>query len=658
MQKYKSAFLWLAVFLSVVVMGEIISILAFKNLNLTDHQPYPWSWMILLQYGLYESVLFGVSLLIVPFLLLLAAAFTKGVIRYLVYCLMLIMTLCVVSFGLGLGIFCYLEPDITLDLTHPLNSLHALLISPISYKHFVQSQGISAIIMSLIVAHILFERLRPANNVLGNAHFANGFEIQKAGFFAQEDESIIIGKKLGASMHSNGFEHVLVFAPSGSGKTRSIAIPNLFNYPYSVVCNDVKFTLFETTSGYRQNVLGHSCYCFAPARLGSLTHCFNPLANISENKLVRMTDIQRIAHIMIPTNPKEAPIWTQGPRKLFKILALYLLDTPGRPTTLGEMNRLIKQQNFDAWLLEILNTTSHYDPDFYRNGFSYMSVHEETRSNIFETFSGYFELFDDPIIDAATSHSDFDFRDLRKKKMTIYVGFTDEDMERLAPLLTLFWQQLISAMIENIPDPKTEPYPLLCLVDEFSSIGRIERLRRSLKLLREYRVRCILMFQYIAQTYEKYSHDEARAFTNIKTKIAYGSEDSSDAEFISKMLGTRTKKVVTRSVSSQTGGNISDSKNINYQAIPLLRPEEVMGLPFEVALIMRSGCAPVKAKQCIWYKESSMKDLPEPPTFIPRQTPKQEPFQRQEPKPQTKTHKHKEKILLTEDESALEWMEG
>jgi len=47
------------------------------------------------------------------------------------------------------------------------------------------------------------------------------------------------------------------------------------------------------------------------------------------------------------------------------------------------------------------------------------------------------------------------------------------------------------------------------LIDEFSSLGRIERLRRSLKLLREYRVRCILMFQYIAQTYEKYSHEVA-----------------------------------------------------------------------------------------------------------------------------------------------------
>lgn len=154
---------------------------------------------------------------------------------------------------------------------------------------------------------------------------------------------------------------------------------------------------------------------------------------------------------------------------------------------------------------------------------------------------------------------------------------------------------------------KEEPYPLLCLIDEFSSLGRIERLRRSLKLLREYKVRCVLMLQYIAQTYEQYSQDEAKAFTNIKTKIAFAAEDINDAEYISKLLGTRTIKVSAGSVSSQTQGH-SESKSFNYQAVPLLRPEEVMHLPAHQSLIMRTGYAPVKARQFIWYQEQKMRN--------------------------------------------------
>lgn len=45
--------------------------------------------------------------------------------------------------------------------------------------------------------------------------------------------------------------------------------------------------------------------------------------------------------------------------------------------------------------------------EFYRNGYSYLNNHEKTRSSISETFSGYLRLFDDPMIDAATSASDF-----------------------------------------------------------------------------------------------------------------------------------------------------------------------------------------------------------------------------------------------------------
>ncbi len=126
--------------------------------------------------------------------------------------------------------------------------------------------------------------------------------------------------------------------------------------------------------------------------------------------------------------------------------------------------------------------------------------------------------------------------------------------------------------------------------------------------------------------YERYSHDEAKAFTNIKTKVAYGCDDASDAEFISKMLGTRTKKIVTRSVSNQAQGGINDSKNSSYQAIPLLRPDEVMRLKPHIALIIRTGASPVKARQFIWYKEKSMKHCPQPPSFVPKQLIEQHPF--------------------------------
>ncbi len=552
----------------------------------------------------------------------------KGIYRY--SSLLLIGALVIITgiFLFGYVIFSWIYLDRFQGLAALTNLFWQRYQAPALWANFVKTECILLLIVLAVIIVHLFERLRPARKTLGHAHFSNGFEINQVGFFKREDQSIIIGKKYGAPLYANGFEHVLVFAPTGSGKTRSIGIPNLFQYPYSIVCNDVKLTMFQTTSGYREQVLGHQCYCWAPASEDRKTHGYNPLSMISVDKVQRLTDIQRIAHILIPDNKKSDPIWQQASRKLFKVAVLYLLDTPNRPTTLGEINRLVKQAGFDDWLASVLEETDHLDPEFYRNGFSYLNNHEKTRSSILETFSGYFELFDDPTIDAATTSSNFDLRQLRREKITIYVGFTDDDMERLSPLLTLFWQQLISVMIKQIPDPMDEPFPLLCLIDEFSSLGRIERLRRSLKLLREYRVRCVLIMQYIAQTYEQYSHDEAKAFTNIKTKIAFATEDLHDAEYVSKLLGTRTVRVAAGSVSNQTQG-YSESKSYNYQAIALLRPDEVMRLPQHQSLIMRTGHAPVKAGQLIWYEAADMKNLPCGQAEVPHQAIIHYPFIRQ-----------------------------
>lgn len=548
----------------------------------------------------------------------IACYYRGGLTRILTYYSISTLSLVVICFALGVIAFQLVNKESLIMPFDIIRYIDELSQSPNELKHFKSFEFGAFFLLFGLIIYFGYEKLGAKGNALGDAHFANGLEVKKANFLTKNDESIIIGKKYGVPLSANGFEHVLVFAPTGSGKTSGIGIPNLFNYPNSVVCNDVKLSMFETTSGYRESVLGHKCYCWAPANDSAKTHRFNPLSFISDDKFKRIKDIQRIAHILMPDPKGETSFWAKASRKLFMALLLYLLDTPNKSATLGEINRLIKMDSFDKWLLDLLNETEHLAPDFYRNGFSYINNHDKTRSTILEQFAGYFELFDDPIVDAATSATDFDIRNLRREKMTIYIGFTDDDMERLSPLLTLFWQQTISAMIQKVPNPTEEPYPVLCLIDEFSSLGRIERLRRSLKLLREYRVRCVLMFQYIAQTYEQYSHDEARAFTNIKTKIAFSADDINDAEFISKIMGTRTKKVHSGSVSNQSRG-MSDSKSYSYQAIPLMRPDKIMKLSTSTALIMRTGHAPVKASQYTWFKQSSMKHLSMPQVKVPRQ---------------------------------------
>ncbi|MBA2650357.1 MAG: type IV secretory system conjugative DNA transfer family protein [Legionella sp.] len=67
-------------------------------------------------------------------------------------------------------------------------------------------------------------------------------------------------------------------------------------------------------------------------------------------------------------------------------------------------------------------------------------------------------------------------------------------------------------------------------------------------------------------------------------------------------------------------------KEQRIQSHQPLRPDEIMKMSSQIALIMRSGYPPIKAGQYIWYKEVAMKSLVRQHVFEPTQVVKQMPF--------------------------------
>src|SRR6185503_17307626 len=77
----------------------------------------------------------------------------------------------------------------------------------------------------------------------------------------------------------------------------------------------------------------------------------------------------------------------------------------------------------------------------------------------------------------------FDVRDLRRKPMTIYVAVAPGDIPRMAPLLRLFFDQLINLNTVNTPqqDPSLTEQTLV-LLDEFARLGRVDCLSHAAQL--------------------------------------------------------------------------------------------------------------------------------------------------------------------------------
>ena len=177
------------------------------------------------------------------------------------------------------------------------------------------------------------------NNPLGDAKFAGESDIKKAGL--RSTEGLVLGKFKGRYLMDNGQTHVLVSAPTGSGKGVGVVIPNLLNWNGSAVVLDIKGENYTLTSGFRKKH-GQRIYVFSPFSENS--HRFNPFDTINPHPRQRFNDIQNIATIILPDNEKD-PTWSQQGRALFVAFALYLLDHPTEDCTIGNILRYLQTKD-------------------------------------------------------------------------------------------------------------------------------------------------------------------------------------------------------------------------------------------------------------------------------------------------------------------------
>lgn len=76
--------------------------------------------------------------------------------------------------------------------------------------------------------------------------------------------SLETGSEGTKALRHDGKEHVLVFAPTRSGKGVGLVLPTLLTWPHSVLVNDIKGENFALTSGYRK-AMGQKVMRFDPA---------------------------------------------------------------------------------------------------------------------------------------------------------------------------------------------------------------------------------------------------------------------------------------------------------------------------------------------------------------------------------------------------------
>lgn len=491
---------------------------------------------------------------------------------------------------------------------------------PISAAFYLFAPAVLFAVTGLIIMIAPLMRSKKLS-LYGDAHWANKSEIKKMGLLSKEG-NLIVGKLGNKYLKYRLVNHILVCAPTRSGKGVSLVIPNAFNWPGSMLCTDNKYEIFETTSGYRKS-MGHEVYRFSPASSDFKTHRINPLDYINkDNPSQRITDIQLILDVLIADMPGENKMWSEEARSIALGLLLWLMQSD-RPFTLSEFAAIIKN-DLDTFLTKVIDECVIADNLISIDHAAFLAIKNflgkasKEQSGVRSTLTSMVRLWEDPLICAATSTSDFDFRDMRKRPISVYLSFGTAQISRLSPLINLIIQLYLNVMLSHLPG-EDEPCKVLCLLDEINRFGRMDKLKDGFGDLAGYGVHLMPIIQNIGQFYSTYGgRDQSDIFfQNTDIKVCFRQNAQTDKQFVSNELGNKTVRLKTRSYSTnRTGYNINET----YIERPLLSPKEVGRFSMSKQIII-TGDGAVKCKKVCYFKDPNFKDKVLPSTSVPKQVP-------------------------------------
>ena len=480
--------------------------------------------------------------------------------------------------------------------------------------------------ISLLIGLIAFVVIwaDKARTYYGDARWANLREVYNSAMLAKS--GLLLGSFRGQFLRNNEPAHIAAIAATRSGKTSGIAKPNLLSWPGSIIAVDVKHELYQETAGFRSEH-GQNVFMWSPADHDARSHCFNPLDTVRKDPNHRISDLQDLAATLF--HETSDPLWHQQARDLFVGLALYVIDAPGIPATIGEIYRTLKtrEETSDVFRYILEKHGEQLDPNVTMAFSNFINTNEKTRCGYKANITGALSLWANPVIDAATSRSDFSFADLRKRPTSLYIGVKEDQLLSLGPLVTMYLQQAVRVLRREIPGPD-EPLWVTILIDEFATLGRMPVIKDALATIAGYNVRIVYIVQGIGQLDEIYGTSAREAMLqNTAVRVYFSANDKVTAEYISEQLGTTT--IRTQS-SNKAAGATASGKSTSHAPRPLMRPEEVRQLNPNRQIIFKESRRPILATKIRYYKSAIFKKRiraapPVPPLDVVRRMPPQIP---------------------------------
>lgn len=477
-----------------------------------------------------------------------------------------------------------------------------------------QIVGASTLLFTVAAVALTF---RQQLTEYGQAKFQARAEMKANGLLQPLGAGMVFGK-LGApsktaayvSATFQKFPHCLVVAPTRAGKGVGYVIPNTLLFNGSIVVLDVKGEIFEATSRHRL-AEGDAVYRFSPFDFEHPTHRYNPLERVAriENLEQRYTELAKISDYFLTVSDKgtAGDFLTEG-RELFVAAGLLAIER-GKPT-IGEISRILFGRGATQEVYgEHAEEVKH--PNAAQTFRKFAGYSDRTLSSHASVLGGAgMTLWNNPAVDRATSGNDFSFAELRKRPMSIYVVVNADDIRTLSPLVRLFFGELIATMRSTLPDAKSEPWPVMVMLDEFDQLGPMPIVEQALKQLAGHGARVSIITQSIPGLDNIYGENVRLSLESAAgMKLYLAANDKKTAGEISDALGKTTKLSVSDSVSRDRDFMQRRSVSRRMEERPLLTPDEVRRLNPDQAILIPERQNPLLVQRIVYFQDPTFKKL-------------------------------------------------
>lgn len=494
-----------------------------------------------------------------------------------------------------------------MNLSGLLNACNEMLAEPLPFEWSNQTPRFLLIFTGLYAVIVLaasseHRNTRPGEEH-GSARWGNAKELNRR-YRDTQGPNLLMTRNIRIGV--DGYKHkhntnVLVVGGSGTGKTRTYAVPNVLEAGCSMVITDPKGEILRKTGGFLKRA-GYEVRVFDLLNPDA-SFCYNPFRYVRDDKEV----LQLITNLIQNTTPPHAQssdlFWEKSETALLQALMLYLLhEAPPEEQNFGMVMELLgsaqvkeKDENFESPLDILFERLAMRDPESIavKQYGIYKQAAGKTAKSILVSVGVRLAAFNLPQIARLTMTDELHLDDLGERRVALFCCIPDSD-KSLNYLVGMVYTQLIQTLFYQADRVHRGrlPVPVHCLMDEFPNISLPkDSFQSALATMRSRGIFCSIIVQNIAQLKSMYK-DSWESLVGLCDEFLYlGGNEQGTHKYVSELIGKETVETTSRSLSRGRSGSSSTSHQ--QTARDLMTPDEVRLLSNDKALLFVRGERPV-----------------------------------------------------------------